>query len=215
MNNKQITNIAFILLLTLLTISAIKNAATTNVLQLLTPNFNQNLNADLFNHETEKPEIVLKDFEDIPELTPTPKVNQAIDHATAINYIKTRQLNGTEILELGKIEKIAPHLSQKKKIVIYTSKNTNKDTEAFLEEFAKTRANMAQHSSFYFIPMESILNITEDEITNSHERVIYQLKKDCGLFCIINASTAQLTKMKGSNLNKKSAQIIDVILKGM
>ncbi len=214
MNNKVITNIAFILLIILLLISTIKrneNMATNtdlaaNKLEIYEQLFKSSA-------KTDENEIVLSDFptNDTPQKTQ----KTTIDYSTAMKYIKTRQLNGTEILELGKEQKLSTHLSKKKKIVIYTNNAKDSDTQAFLDEFAKTRKHFAQNSQYVFIPMGNLWNITEDEIKNSHDRVIYQLKKDCGLFCIINATNTQLLKLKGSNVNKKSAEIIDVILKGI
>lgn len=209
MDNKFVTNIAFIILIVFLFISAIKGSHAD-----LSP-------FGMFNYSPDKAEkiesvttepAVVNEFESMPR---PKKVEQKIDKATAMSYTKTRALSGTEMLALTKINKINEHLNKNKKIVIYVNKGSDRDIQAFIKEFSKTRTRLNSNSSYVFIPLETLWDLNNEDYTlrNSHDRVIYNLKKDCGLFCVLDTGAEQMLRMKGSNVNKKSAEIIDVILK--
>lgn len=216
MNNKVATNLAFIILLVFLSISGFKSLLASGVFSNNAPSSFGNLTdfkdfAPGKKKEAEENTIVLRDFDEIQQNErPT---SQTIDRATASNYTKTRPLSGTEILELGKIHKIARHLNTDKKIVIYVNKGSDRDVQAFITEFAKVREEFKGNSRYVFYPLDSMWDLNDTYAKNSHDRVIINFKKDCGLVCIIDTKALNMTRMKGYNVNKKSAQIMGVMLK--
>ena len=162
--------------------------------------------------ETEESEntIVLRDFDEIQQPR---KISQTIDKSTASKYVKTRPLSGTEILELGKIHKIGKYLNDNKKIVIYVNKGSDRDVQAFITEFAKVRSELNGNFNYVFYPLDTMWDLNDMTAKNSHDRVINNFKKDCGLICIIDTGSRNMTRMKGYDVNKKSAQIMGVMLK--
>lgn len=215
MNNKVATNIAFIILLVFLFISGAKSMFASGVLNSEQIAGIDNM-ADLkdfatFGEKSKKDEntIVLRDFDEIKQT----ERSQTIDRGTASSYVKTRPLSGTEILELGKIYKIGKYLNDNKKIVIYVNKGSDRDVQAFINEFAKVRTELSGNSYYVFYPLDTMWDLNDMSAQNSHDRVINNFKKDCGLVCIIDTRARNMTRMKGYNVNKKSAQIMGVMLK--
>ncbi len=207
MNNRITTNIAFIILICLLLVGAIKAQKTpVNIFNDLT---NIPVTAG---EQKEAPGVVLKDFDEIQE---PQSINKSIDRATAMKYIQIRSLNGTEMLALTKVKKINPHLNKDKKIVIYVSRGSEKEVQAFMKEFAKSRAQYSSNPNYVFIPLETLWDLKEDNIRNTHDRVVYNLQQDCGLFCILDLRGEKLIKLKGSQVSKKSAEIVGVILNSL
>lgn len=208
MNSKIVTtNIAFIILICLLLLSAVKAQKTPlNLFDSLS-----DIQASKAVEE-ETTGIILKDFDEIrqPE-----KVNKTIDRATAMNYVQSRPLNGTEMLALTKVKKISPYLNKNKKVVIYVNKGSDKNIQAFMDEFAKSRVKYSSNPNYVFIPLETLWDLNEEDIRNTHDRVVYNLKQDCGLFCILDLQSEKLIKLKGSQVSKKSAEIVGVILNSM
>lgn len=208
MDNRFVTNVAFALLIIFLFISAMKGTHIN-----LSPSEMFNFADKAQKTESVNPEpVVVNEFESMPR---PKKVEQHIDKATALSYAKTRALSGTEMLALTKVKKISEHLNKNKKIVIYVTKGSDRDIQAFIKEFSKTRTRLGSNSNYVFIPLETLWDLNQDDSTvkNSHDRVIYNLKRDCGLFCVLDTGAEQMLRLKGSNVNKKSAEIIDVILK--
>lgn len=207
MNNKTTINIAFIILISLLFVSALKSQKTpVNI-------FNDFPSIPAATSEqNETSGVVLRDFDEIQQ---PEKINKSIDRATAMSYTQTRPLNGTEMIALTKIKKINPYLNKDKKIVIYVSRGSEKEVQAFMQEFAKSRAQYSSNPNYVFIPLETLWDLKEDNIRNSHDRVIYNLQQDCGLFCILDLRGEKLIKLKGSQVSKKSAEIVGVILNSL
>lgn len=215
MDNKKSTNIAFIILILLLLISALKTQKSSlNLAEAIKGNIPE-LSGIEYGSSSAKdnaPQVVLKDFDTVP---PPRKINRSIDRATAMKYIQTRSLNGTEMLALTKIPKINPHLNKNKKIVIYINKGSERDVQAFIKEFKKSREKYSSNPNFVFIPLETLWDLKEDNIKNSHDRVVYNLKQDCGRFCILDLRGEKLIRLKGSHVSKKSAEIVGVVLNSL
>jgi len=215
--NKLYTNIAFIILIVFLVVNASQSGIVNPLSSLGGDNLGSISDFGGFadgsyskKKKSNKP-VVMNEFENMKQ----PTVNKTIDLSTAKTYVVDRPLSGTELLTLGKVTKIAPNLHKNKKIVIYVNKGSDRDIQAFLHEFAKTKSEFASNSSYVFLPVDTVWNIREEDIKNTNDRVIYNLKKDCGLFCVIDANRGNLIKMKGSNVNKKTAEIMHVILKSL
>ena len=132
-----------------------------------------------------------------------------------MKYIKVRPLNGTEMLALTKVKKISEHMNKNRKVIIYVNRGAEKDVQAFIKEFSKSREKYRNNPDFVFIPLETLWDLNEDDIRNSHDRVVYNLKEDCGLFCILDLKGEKLIRLKGSAVSKKSAEIIGVILQSL
>ena len=215
MNNRVATNAAFIILLVFLSISGFKSMLASGVFEQKTSGAGSFKDFGDFSYgkkkEKEENTIVLRDFDEIQQQEK--KVPQTIDRATASNYTKTRPLSGTEILELGKIYKIGKHLNTGKKIVIYVNKGSDRDVQAFITEFANVRSELKGNSKYIFYTLDSMWDLNDTYSKNSHDRVINNFKKDCGFVCIIDTKALTMTRMKGYNVNKKSAQIMGVMLK--
>ncbi len=205
MANKFATNLAFIILICFLCVSAVKNQPQEQGFGNFTGLFN---NRAVETQEVEEPEVV-NEFEHMQDVK---KVDKTIDISTAREYLKEIPLSGTQMLALTKVKKISPYLNTNKKIIIYVTNGQGSDVEAFLKEFANTRNHFASSSEVVFLPRESVWNIKEENIKNSHDRVVYNLQKDCGLFCVIVPNQEKIVRLKGSNVNKKTAQIMHVYL---
>lgn len=220
MNNKITINIAFIILLILLAVSSIKSIIATEVPKQNTFSGFKNFDIEKFKvkdieigkgkSQATENTIILRDFDEIPQ---SRQSSQAIDKGTASLYVKTRPLSGTEILELGKIYKIGKYLNDNKKIVIYVNRGNDRDVQAFISEFAKVRSGFSGNPNYVFYPLETMWDLDDLSAQNSHDRVINNFKKDCGLVCIIDTGASNITRMKGYAVNKKSAQIMGVMLK--
>lgn len=208
MSKKIVTNVSFIILiLLLLIVSAVKNQPA----DVGFGNFGGLM--DILNHSgqteiVEEAEVV-NEFEHMQDVK---KVDKTIDISTAREYLKEIPLSGTQMLALTKVKKISPYLNTNKKVIIYVTSGHGDDIESFLREFANTRNYFANSSDVVFIPRESIWTLKEENIKNSHDRVIYNLQKDCGLFCVIIPNQEKMVRLKGSNVNKKTAQIMHVYL---
>lgn len=213
-NNIFATNIAFIILISLLCVASLKgqNKTFEATKTLSFGGINNFSKTETLSSKEVEPQIVLRDFDTIQQ---PKKVKKTIDKATAMNYIKSRSLNGTEMLALGKIKKFSPYLNKNKKIVIYVNKGSQREIQAFIKEFSKTKEKLSNNPKFVFIPLENLWNIEEENIRNSHDRVVYNLKQDCGLFCVIDLGAGKLIRMKGSGVSKKSAEIMGVILNSL
>lgn len=231
-NNTTFTNIAFILLIVFLLIAALKtNDKALDIESLL--GWKQETDSTVLNKKmdlpalsnikstyetpteeesTRDPNIVLKDFDSIKTAK---QVKKSIDKSTAMNYTTTRSLSGTEMLALTKVKKIAEHLNQNKKVVIYVNKGSDSEIQAFIKEFSKSREKYRTNSKLVFIPLETLWDLNDDTIKNTHDRVIYNLKKDCGLFCILDIRGEKMIRLKGTTVSKKGAEIVDVILNSL
>lgn len=210
MSNKFMTNLAFVILILLLLVSAVKNQPEGQGFGDFSE-FANILNGQTAGIENvEDPEVV-NEFENMQDMSKAAK-DRTIDISTAREYLKEVPLSGTQMLELAKVKKISPYLNTNKKIVIYVTNGHGEDVESFLKEFANTRNHFAGESNVVFIPRESVWTLTEENIKNSHDRVIYNLQKDCGLFCVIVPNQEKIVRLKGSNVNKKTAQIMHVYL---
>ncbi|MCM1010047.1 MAG: hypothetical protein NC390_04095 [Fusobacterium sp.] len=153
--------------------------------------------------------VVVNEFEHLKDVK---KTETPIDINTARSYIKEVPISGTQMLALTKVKKISPYLNTNKKVIVYVTSEHGSDVEAFLKEFSKTRTHFANSPDVVFLPRESVWNLTEENIKNSHDRAVFNLQKDCGLFCVIIPNQEKLVRMKGSNVNKKTAQIMHVYL---
>lgn len=208
MNNKTTTNIAFILLICLLFLGALKSQKTP-----LNPFSGMpNVPSAESSVEEESPQVVLKDFDEVVQHK---EVDKTIDRATAMNYIQTRPINGTEMLAMTKVKKINPYLNKDKKIIVYVTKGSEREVKAFMAEFSKSRSKYSSNPNYVFIPLETLWELKEIDIKNTHDRVVYNLQQDCGLFCILDLRGEKLIKLKGSQVSKKSAEIVDVILNSL
>lgn len=216
MNNKtNTTNIAFIILIFLLIIAALKAQNTpTTLAGMFDFGGMSGISASESKSKSDddEPQVVLRDFSEIQQ---PKKVNRVIDKATAMSYMQVRSLNGTELLALSKVKKISPYLDRNKKVVIYINKGSEKHEQAFMKEFAKSRAKYSSNPNFVFIPLETLWDLNDDNIKNTHDRVVYNLKQDCGQFCILDLSGEKLITLKGSQVSKKSAEIVGVILNSL
>ncbi len=201
MDKRIAGNIGFIILIAFLAINAFK--AQQGGFSL--PEFGK---MDSYKEQKAEP-VVMNEFENLKDVKRT---DNAIDINTARDYLKEIQLSGTQMLELNKVKKISPYLNTNKKVVIYVTNEQGSDVEAFLKEFANTRNHFANSSDVVFLPLENVWNISEENIKNSHDRVIYNLQKECGLFCVIMPGQEKLVRLKGANVNKKTAQIMHVYL---
>ena len=216
MNNRTSTNIAFIILILLLFVAALKVQKTPTALQNVV-GLGQNMlqipgmNSNQVEKDAE-PQIILRDFDTIQQ---PKRVKRSIDRATAMKYIKVRPLNGTEMLALTKVKKISEHMNKNRKVIIYVNRGAEKDVQAFIKEFSKSREKYRNNPDFVFIPLETLWDLNEDDIRNSHDRVVYNLKEDCGLFCILDLKGEKLIRLKGSAVSKKSAEIVGVILQSL
>lgn len=207
MKDKALTNIAFVILMLFLLVSALKHK-TVGFDSF--GEFDEIFNLGNLEQETEKEsEAVVNEFEHMKDIK---RKESLIDINTARTYLKELPISGTEMLALTKIKKISPYLNTNKKIVIYVTNQNGSDVEAFLKEFAKTRNHFAKSSEVVFLPRESVWNMTKENIKNSHDRAVYNLQKDCGLFCVIIPNQEKLIRLKGENVNKKTAQIMHVYL---
>lgn len=208
MSNRTFTNFAFIVLLLLLLVSAVKHqpagigfgdfGGLSDILG------GQNGETEV----VDEPEVV-NEFENMQDVK---KVDRTIDISTAREYLKEIPLSGTQMLALTKVKKISPYLNTNKKLIIYVTSGHGDDVEAFLKEFSNTRNYFAGSSDVVFISRESLWTLKEENIKNSHDRAIYNLQKDCGLFCVIIPNQEKMVRLKGSNVNKKTAQIMHVYL---
>lgn len=209
-SSKTGTNIAFIILIVFLTIAASKNMNGFNMAGFnfadLPSSFGNNTTEEVVDNGPK----VMNEFENMRDV----KTNKKIDLQTAKKYVDYRSLNGTEILEIQKVASLNKHYNGNKKIVIYTTNSNNPDMQRFLSEFAKTRKNFGSKKEFVFVSHESAWPGLS-KVENSHDRVILNLKNDCKNFCIIDSAKNEFIKLKGSNANKKSAEIIDVILNAL
>ena len=216
MDNRKSTNIAFIILILLLFVAALKVQKTPTALQNVV-GLGQNMpqipgmNSNQVEKDAE-PQIILRDFDTIQQ---PKRVKRSIDRATAMKYIKVRPLNGTEMLALTKVKKISEHMNKNRKVIIYVNRGAEKDVQAFIKEFSKSREKYRNNPDFVFIPLETLWDLNEDDIRNSHDRVVYNLKEDCGLFCILDLKGEKLIRLKGSAVSKKSAEIVGVILQSL
>ncbi len=212
--NKFVTNLAFIILIVFLLIGAIKSQQNSPVgfrsLGDLS-NFMPAEKKEVVEVEEEHVEVV-NEFEGMQDVAPTPRV---IDKSTALSYVKIRPITGTEMLALARLRKIAPHLNKGKVIVLYINQGNSRDIRAFMSEFAKTREHFSNDSRFVFLPVIGLWEVDENNIKNSNDRVMLNLKKDCGYFCVFDTEREKMIRMNGSNVNKKSAEIMDVILKSL
>lgn len=213
-NNKTGTNIAFIILILLLFSAALKAQKTpsdyTGMLKLADMpgvDYNKKLS-----NEDDQPQIILRDFDTI---RPAKPVKKSIDRSTAMQYIKVRPLSGTEMLALTKVKKISEHLNKNKKIIIYVNRGSEKEVQAFIKEFSKSRTKYSSNPNYVFIPLETLWDLNDDTIHNTHDRVVYNLKQDCGLFCILDLKGEKMIRLRGSDVSKKSAEIIGVILQSL
>lgn len=209
MNNKMATNIAFVILILFLFVGALKNQP-----DIIKNTFDFGDMPDLLKHEQVETEVdeeptVVNEFEHMKDVK---KTDKAIDIATAKSYIKEVPLTGTQMLAMTKVKKISPYLNTNKKVVIYVTNDHSSDVEAFLKEFSKTRNHFANSSDVVFLPRESVWTLNEDNIKNSHDRAVFNLQKECGLLCVIYPNQEKLVRMKGANVNKKTAQIMHVYL---
>jgi len=209
MDKKTSTNIAFIILILLLVYGASDAKKTPIQLSKLFdfPAIENKISSE----DKQEERVVLKDFEQVPQ--PRRNVDKSIDINTAINYIETRFLNGTEVLELSKIENLSPYLN-KKVIIIYVSKSSDQDVRAFIKDFVKMREKYKANPNLVFIPLETLWDLQDDSINNTHDRVINKLKKDCGLFCVLEVGRLNtMITLKGKSVGKKSSGIVEAVLK--
>lgn len=209
MNNKTNTNIAFILLILFLFIGALKQQP-----DVISSFFNMGdlsgvLEREQIETKVEEEPVVVNEFEHMKDVK---RKDDSIDINTAKSYIKEIPLSGTQMLALTKVKKISPYLNTNKKIVIYVTNGQGDDVEAFLKEFSKTRNHFANSADVVFLPQESVWSLTEENIKNSHDRAIYNVQKDCGLFCVIIPQQEKMVRLKGANVNKKTAQIMHVYM---
>ena len=216
MDNRKSTNIAFIILILLLFVAALKAQKTPTALQDVV-GLGQNMpqmpgmNYKPVEKDAE-PQIILRDFDTIQQ---PKRVKRTIDRATAMKYIKVRPLNGTEMLALTKVKKISEHMNKNRKVIIYVDRGSEREIQAFIKEFSKSREKYRYNPNFVFIPLETLWDLDDDTIRNTHDRVVYNLKQDCGLFCILDLKGERLIRLKGSAVSKKSAEIIGVILQSL
>ncbi len=206
MNNKTGTNIAFIILILFLLIGACKQQP--DVFSSFS-DLGQMIKYDGEDLKVEEEPVVVNEFENMKDVK---KPDTSIDINTARTYIKEVPISGTQMLALNKVKKISPYLNTNKKVIIYVTSEHGDDVEAFLKEFSKTRKHFANSSDVVFIPRESVWSLKEENIKNSYDRAVFNLQKECGLFCVILPEQEKLVRLKGSNVNKKTAQIMHVYL---
>lgn len=209
MNNKAGTNIAFILLILFLFIGAIKKQPDIISSLFDFGEMSELLKGEQTETKVEEEPVVVNEFEHMKDVK---KTDTSIDINTARSYIKEIPLSGTQMLALAKVKKISPYLNTNKKVIIYVTNEHGSDVEAFLKEFAKTRNHFANSADVVFLPRESVWNLTEENIKNSHDRAVYNIQNDCGRFCVILPNQEKMVRLKGSNVNKKTAQIMHVYL---
>ncbi len=213
--NKFVTNLAFIILTIFLLVGAIKSQSSSPV------GFGSFGNLKEFTSpkekmvepiEEEESVEVVNEFAHMKDVKEEPRT---IDRDTALDYVKIRPITGTEMLALARLRKIAPHLNKGKVIVVHIDQGSARDIRAFITEFAKTREHFANDSRFVFLPLAGLWEVDESNIKNSNDRVMLNLKNDCGYFCVFDTEREKIIRMKGTNVNKKSAEIMDVILKSL
>ena len=208
MNTRKILNVGFLLLIMFLYIGA-RNERLALPKDAKAWDFSSY--SKMFESKENYPKT--KSFDEIPKSTQP--ADRTISLSTAQKYVTQRPLNGTELLELDKLPTFNGTFNRGKKVIVYPKSANSEDFKGFVQVFAKTKAKYTNNAKYKFVTRESLWNIDENSIKNSHDRVIYQLKKDCGLFCIFDSNSKTLIRLNGSNVNRKGAEIMDVILNSL
>ena len=144
-------------------------------------------------------------------------VRQKIDFGTAMEYFNSRQLSGTEIIELGKRSTTADYFvrNSNKKLIFYPTTGSNPDIQSFMREFTRLRTSLKNKSNLIFIPVETGFGISEKQIKNTSDRVFYNLKKECGKFCVIDAPAQNITSLKSPQIGAKTFEIVEALINSL
>lgn len=211
-NNPFLNNIIFVILIGLLILGAYKSNPS-----IFSPS---SIKAEIKQQKTEMPKVKQKN--NIPETSVFDKVQeervrQKIDYGTAMEYFNSRSLSGTEMLEFEKKSTTAAYFTRNsnKKLIFYPTTGSSEDTQNFMRDFTKFRTSMKDKPNLVFIPIETGFGISEKQIKNSSDRIIYNLRKECGKFCVIDVSAQRITTLKSPQIGAKTFEIVEALINSL
>lgn len=210
-NKTLFNNIIFIVLIALLLAGACKNGLPDfSGGNFVSPSENSNKMQNINNKpEFEEPSIF--------DTVQGERVREKINYSTAMEFFNQRQLSGTEILELGKRSSTSQYFvrNSNKKLIFYPTTGTDRDMQSFMRDFTRLRSNLKHRADIVFIPIETGLPMHEKQIKNSSDRVFYNLKKDCGKFCIINVPSRNITSLNSPQIGAKTFEVIEAVINSL
>ena len=212
-DNSLLNNIIFVILIVLLMLGAYKS--TPDLFSM-----NTTLSSNKKQSLKELPKIQEKEkFQETNVFNEVQKehVRKKIDYGTAMEYFNRRQLSGTEIMELGKRPTTSDYFvrNSSKKIVFYPTTGSSSDMQNFMREFTKLRTSLKDKTNLVFIPIETGFGLSEKQIKNSADRVFYNLKKECGKFCVIDVPAQSIIMLKSPQIGAKTFEIAEILVNSL
>ena len=210
--NTFLNNIIFVVLIVFLTIGAIKNFdgefSRDTVMNVM---LGQKQNQPQAN------ENVFEEENNIFNTVQEERVRHKIDYSTAQQFLNQRSLTGTEIQELENHQSISSYFvrNSSKKLIFYPTTGTDEISQQFMRDFTKLRTSLKYRNDLIFIPVETGLISNTAQMKNSSDRVLYNLRKECGKFCIINVSTNTITSLKSPAIGMKTFEVVEAVINSL
>ncbi len=148
-----------------------------------------------------------------PPVQTVPQTYDKISFSTAVSFFNTRELSKTENIVLTESKNFGKYFERgsNTKIVLYT--NLNKQ---FYNGLQAKMKDYGKETNIKFINKHEIFPIkSEAAVKTTNDRVLFHIYKECINLCIMDIPNRKLYILKGTEVNKKTATILDVVLKSL
>lgn len=210
--NAFLNNIIFALLLIFLLIGAFKNGIGDFSPESILSRLQGQKEAPTWNNED-----VFTDEKSIFDTVQGERVRHKISYATAVQFIHQRPLTGTEIQEFGKRQPTSEYFVRNgsKKLIFYPTTGTDEISQQFMRDFTKLRTSLRHRKDLIFIPVETAFISSERQIRNSSDRVFYNVKRECGKFCIIDVASYTITSLESPGIGVKTFEVVEAVVNAL
>lgn len=210
--NSFVNNIIFALLLVFLIVGAVRNFSGGFSMDAILSRLMGQKETTTWNSDE-----VYTDPRSIFDTVQGERVRHKISYATAMQFIHKRSLTGTEIQELGKRQPTSEYFVRNgsKKLIFYPTTGTDEVSQQFMRDFTRLRTSLRHRKDLIFIPVETAFISSERQIKTSSDRVFYNVKRECGKFCIIDVSSYTITSLDSPGIGVKTYEVIEAVVNSL